>query len=173
MSMELPALKSLGDLADVKPVVVVDNREKMPLPIRRLQTVRGTLQTGDYSAQGAEHLISIERKSLPDAVQSCIHERARFEAELHRLRGFHFARLLIIGRRDDLVAGRYRSKVNPKSILNSLHAFEARYNVPAVWADTPAAGASLVECWVFWYVREVVQRTNELLRAHKKAQSGQ
>ena len=44
----LPALKHLGDLAQTRPVVVVDSREQDPLPIHRLLAVVGTLQNGDY-----------------------------------------------------------------------------------------------------------------------------
>jgi hypothetical protein len=43
--LTLPALRSLGDLADSKPVIVVDNREQAPLIFTRLASVDGyTLQ---------------------------------------------------------------------------------------------------------------------------------
>jgi ERCC4-type nuclease len=67
-SLKLPALRHLGDLADYQPVLVVDSREQEPLTFSRLHSVRGTLQTGDYSIRGLEELFSIERKSIPDLV---------------------------------------------------------------------------------------------------------
>jgi len=39
--------------------IAVDSREQAPLPITRLPAVRATLQTGDYSVAGAEHLFSV------------------------------------------------------------------------------------------------------------------
>jgi len=51
-------------LSDLKPTIIVDSREQEPLPLSRLQAVRGTLTTGDYSVVGLEQLFSIERKSI-------------------------------------------------------------------------------------------------------------
>ena len=117
----LPALRSLGALADVRPTIVIDTREQDPLPIRRLRAVRGGLMTGDYSFVGGEHLFAVERKSIPDIVACCCsQERERFARELHRLRGFRFARLLIVGERVAIEQGEYRSQARPKSVLNSL-----------------------------------------------------
>ena len=48
-----------------------------------------TLTVGDYSVAGVEHMIAIERKTLPDLVNSLTHERARFERELAKTRSFH------------------------------------------------------------------------------------
>ena len=52
----LPALKSLGKLADLRPTVIVDSREQSPLPISRLPLIRAGLQSGDYSFVGGEQL---------------------------------------------------------------------------------------------------------------------
>ena len=70
----------------------------------------------------------------PDA--SCptvlVDTRERFCRELHRLRDFDFARLLIIANRQDVEQGNYRSHATPQSILASLAALEVRYRVPVV-----------------------------------------
>jgi DNA excision repair protein ERCC-4 len=160
----LPALRHLGELADRRPVVVCDSREQEPLPIARLPVIRAGLATGDYSFQGGEHLLSIERKSLDDLAACCGPERDRFTRELERMRGFDFARLLVIGTEADVRAGRYRSRIEPRAVLHSLWAFEARFRLQVVFADTPEAGAALVERWVWIYAREMVQRTNALFR---------
>ena len=47
-------------LTNFQPTLVIDNREQTPLVFTRLQSVRGTLTTGDYSAVGLEELFSIE-----------------------------------------------------------------------------------------------------------------
>ena len=165
----LPALKRLGSLADLRPVVVIDSREQDPLPISRLATVRAGLQSADYSFLGAEHLFGVERKSLADLVSCCVGEnRSRLERELHRLRGFRFARLLIVGNRWEIEAHQYRSAVKPSVVLNSLAAWEARY-IPVVWVDHPTKGAELIEHWTWWFARQLVEDANNLLRGSKTA----
>ncbi|MDB6110473.1 MAG: hypothetical protein JWR69_2223 [Pedosphaera sp.] len=160
----LPALRSLGNLAECKPVIVVDSREQLPLAFTRLASVRAGLNAGDYSFRGGETLFGVERKSIQDLVGCCTGaNRERFERELIRLRGYRFKRLLVIGERADVAAQRYRGSVSPKAVLATLAAFEARYDVPVVWCPTPEAGALQVESWAWWYSREVVKAANGLL----------
>ena len=139
------------------PIIVTDAREQTPLTFTRLASERGTLYSADYSIKGLEDLFGIERKSLNDCIGSLTSGRDRFERELHRLRGYQFARLLIIGTRDDIAAGNYRSKMQPKAALNSLSAFEARY-VPITFAATPEEAATMVERWAYWFHREYAKR---------------
>lgn len=139
---------------EIKPTIVIDTREQEPLPIL-YPSVRVGLDSGDYSVVGAETIFSIERKSIDDLVACCVGDnRARFERELIRLRGFWFSRLLIVGVPSEISTHRYRSNINPKSVLHSLAAFEARY-IPIVWAATPEDGARMVEKWAFWFAREM------------------
>lgn len=168
----LPALKSLGKLADLRPVVVVDTREQDPLPIVRLPVVREALRAGDYSFRGGEEYFAVERKSIADLVGCCVDSnRERFEWELHRLRGFHFRRLLVIGSHAAIERGEYRSQMRPKAVLATLSAFEARYAIPVVYAATPDEGATLVEHWVYWSAREIVVSANILLQQTQSAES--
>ena len=168
----LPAMKSLGDLSERLPAVVIDTREQDPLPVRRLPVIRAGLYTGDYSVAGLEGLVAIERKSIPDLVSCCASSnRERFEHELHRLRGFRFRRLLVIGTRQEIEAGAYRSSVRPAAVLGTLSAFEVRYDCPVVFADDPAAGAALVERWAWYAAREHVEAANGLLRGTQKTEA--
>ena len=161
----LPALKSLGDLSKVKPTIVVDTREQTPLVFTRLASVRCALQSGDYSFLGGEELFAVERKSIADLVSCCTGDnRERFERELHRLRGFKFKRLLIVGDEAEVLTGHYRSNIKPKAVLNTLAAFEASYDLPIVWNDSASSAAMLVERWVWWFSREIVASANALLR---------
>jgi DNA excision repair protein ERCC-4 len=163
--MKLPALRSLGELADSSPVLIVDTREQEPLEFTRLPWRPGTLQSGDYSVAGLEELFAVERKSIPDLVACCAAERERFERELHRLRGYRFKRLLVVGTERDVLEGRYRSRITPQSVLGSLGAFEVRYDVPVVFCPTPALAARQIERWAFYFARECVEAVNGLCRA--------
>lgn len=161
----LPALRSLGELAEAQPCLVIDTREQTPLRFARLFAVRDGLQTGDYSVRGCEDTFAVERKSIPDLVGSVTGERERFFRELRRMGGHEFRRLLVVGSRDDIVAGRYRSSAKPASILASLATIEVRFDVLVVFASAPEEAAALVEDWAWWHAREVVARANELTRA--------
>jgi DNA excision repair protein ERCC-4 len=170
----LPALRRLGDLRDVRPVIVIDTREQTPLPFTRLPSERGTLQTGDYSFRGGEELFAVERKTIPDLV-ACVSNgnRERFCRELHRLRGYRFRRLLIVGTRERIDQGHYRSQTAPNAVRALLSVAEARYDVPVVFEPNPATAAHRIESWAWWAARELIQSANTLARAYAaSAESG-
>jgi ERCC4-type nuclease len=145
------------------PTVAVDTRERTPLPFSKLATKPATLREGDYQIAGLENLglFVIERKSIEDLVGCVGADRERFEAQLLRLRGYSFARLLIVGTEQAVLQHQYHSGINPRSVLASLYAFEARY-VPVVWSPTPQTAARLVERYVTWTVRELQKNLNLL-----------
>src|SRR5260370_23260028 len=150
----LPALHSLGQLANTKPVIVIDGREQLPLVFTRLQSIEGTLYSGDYSIRGLEDTFSVERKSVEDIVSCCMGQnRERFERELHRLRGFRFKRLLIIGSRGLIETQRYRSRSSPAAVLATLAAFEVRWDIPIIFIETPEAAALQIEQSSFLFFR--------------------
>lgn len=145
------------------PIIYQDSREQTPLPCAQfLPVVVKGLQSGDYSVGapdqpeglGLEMDFAIERKSLQDAIQSVTRERERFERELHRLRGFAFARLLITASPAQVMAHQYRSEVKPSAILASLSAFECRYNIPCIWIPDEREAARWLCRTAFFYWRE-------------------
>lgn len=90
--------------------IVVDTREQLPWTFQGLfsdTSARGgrrpivvdqrvaTLQQGDYSLVGFEHLVAIERKSLPDLFGTLGQGRDRFERELTRLAELDRAAIVI------------------------------------------------------------------------------
>lgn len=163
----LPALRCLGELAGVQPVIVVDTREQTPLPFTRFQFEIGTLTSGDYSFHGGEEEFAVERKSIADLVACCVGEnRERFFRELHRLRGFRFKRLLVVGSRGSIERSEYRSAIAPKAVLATLAAIEVRFDVPVVFAPSQEDGGRLVETWAYWFAREMIESVNALARAH-------
>lgn len=134
----------------MSPVIVTDTREQRPLIFQHLASEPGTLQSGDYSIRGLENDFAIERKSIADLCQSVTRGRERFERELHRLRGFHFARVLIVGNPHEVHAIAH----NSKAVFSSISAFEARWNVPVIWEPSPELAARLVERWAWFFHRE-------------------
>jgi DNA excision repair protein ERCC-4 len=148
-----------------KATILIDTREQTPLVFTRLSSERGTLPTGDYSIRGLETRFAIERKSIPDLVACCCGaNRERFEAELVRLRGYDFRRLLIVGAPAEISTARYRSSIAPRAVWATLHAFEVRYGLPFVFALTPDEAAMRVEQWAVWYWRERLKELEGLAK---------
>lgn len=163
----LPALKSLGKLADVRPCVIIDSREKRPFVFTRLPSVVDGLATGDYSMRGAEHTFCVERKSLADFVGCCMGDnRDTFERELIRARGYRFARILIVATDAEIDAGAWRSDITVKSVRATMASFEARY-IPIVLTPTPEAGALLIERWAWRHAYEICESANKLLQGNR------
>jgi DNA excision repair protein ERCC-4 len=168
MSTCFPALKSLGELAQLHPTILVDSREQDPLIFHRFKSVSAPLTTGDYSIAGFSEIFAVERKTIGDLIGCCVGDnRERFERELHRLRGYRFKRLLVVGDRSSIEGGYYRSRISPLSVLGSLSAFEVRYDCPVVFAPTPEDAALEIERWCWYFCREHVEAANGLLRATK------
>jgi ERCC4-type nuclease len=138
------------------PSILVDSREQTPLVFPAMvQVQRRTLKTGDYSIAGYEDLFTVERKSLPDLVNTVIHDRARFERELERMTKYPFRRLLIVAPWERVLKGQYRfSAANGKAVMASVSAFEVRYGIPAVFVSNPAEAAKRLTWWAWYYVRE-------------------
>jgi DNA excision repair protein ERCC-4 len=151
-------------------VVIQDSREQDPLRFN-LPTVRRGLKTGDYSLQGLEDQFTVERKSLPDLIGSLTHDRERFFRELVRMKDFTFRRLLVIGRRQDIVDGNYRSLATPRSLLASLAVIEIRYNTPVVYASTPGEASELIETWAKYFHRERMTPSATQEDTHKRGDS--
>lgn len=170
----LPALRSLGGLADALPVIVTDTREQTPLVFRRLPSITATLPTADYGIAGFESLplFGIERKTVADLTACVGPERQRFERELLRLRAYRFKRLLVVGTQADIEAGRYRSTVCPAAVLASLETWEIRFDIPFVFEPNPEAAARRVENWAFRFAVEIVKESNALFRGSRIAHDG-
>jgi hypothetical protein len=168
-AMNLPALKSLGELSKATPVLLIDRREQRPLIFARLQSIPATLPEGDIGIDGVPDWI-VERKGTLDELASCCvgSNRDRFERELWRLRPYTWKRLLIVGAtcERDILTHPYRSAINPRCVLGSLFTWSARFLLPYALVPTPESAARLVETWAFYWCKEKVHACNGLMRSH-------
>lgn len=101
-------------------VAIVDTREQWPLDLGPLQSVPGTLTTGDYSVRGLENIVALERKSLEDLIACVGTERERFDREVMRLIAYPVRALLVESTWLDIENGGWRSRVSPASAVGSL-----------------------------------------------------
>ena len=120
--------------------VIVDTREQKAWTFEEqgLEIVRAPLDAGDYSLEGLELRVSIERKSLADWIKTVTYERKRFYRELERLRAFEFRCVIIEAGIREIVEGHYRSKTNAASVLGFVAEVTVGQNVPVYLAGSRA-----------------------------------
>ena len=159
-------------MAELKPEMVtaiVDSREQLPLDLAPLQTVAGTLATGDYSVQGLEHIVAIERKSLPDLLGCIGRDRERFEREVQRLLAHPTRALIVESTWPEIEAGGWRSKVSPKAAMGSLLGWIAQ-GLPVVMCGNHERAGQYVSRLLFIAARRRWRENRALIENQKKAQ---
>lgn len=124
--------------------IIRDSREQLPLEFEEgLMVVEAGLPTGDYSVAGLEHVIAIERKSLPDLLCCIGQERERFEREVQRLLAYECRAIVVEATWSDLEAGQWRSQVGVQAVLGSVLGWIAR-GVPVIMAGDRRRAAQTV-----------------------------
>jgi DNA excision repair protein ERCC-4 len=95
--------------------------EQVPLDLSPLAVEIGTLTTGDYSIRGMEHLVAVERKSLPDFLACVGRERERFDREVQRLLAFPTRALVVEATWAQVEMGSWtNSRIKPAAAIGSL-----------------------------------------------------
>ena len=112
------------------------------------------LRTGDYSLEGYERRISIERKSLDDLVSCLGKNRDRFEAELQRGNCMEYFAVIVEGTYSQLASGDYVSRLHPNSGVESISAFEVRYGIPFLFCGSQRLAARKCESLLRKFYRE-------------------
>jgi DNA excision repair protein ERCC-4 len=151
---------------DAPVIVLIDDRERTPLALTPYLppgwwTV-GTrrLETGDYSLDGLEDFIAIERKRPLELWQTVGRDRARFGRELARLaeirrRPGGYAALVVEGSLPqvleggdaaDAVFGRERGPrgITPAHVLGAIAAWSVQWDLPVWFAGRTDLAAKLV-----------------------------
>ena len=140
----------------------MDTREQRPLVLPNSR--RATLSTGDYSVEGYENLIAVERKEHGDFVGCVGRERERFERELARLATFEYPALVLECTMADLLAGTRFSEVHPHAAVGSLIAWSVKYRVPVWLAGDRRTAAATVRKILEDAVKYIRERDGELQR---------
>ena len=127
--------------------MLIDTREQRPwfssaVPGFEFTSRRCTLPTADYSLDGLQASILIERKALGDLVACVGYGRPRFERELQRMADTTEERWLFIeASRDQIERREYRSKVFPSAVVGSLQSWAMDYGLRIWFAGTAEIAA--------------------------------
>ena len=136
-----------------KPVLLVDSREKTPYTFGPFQKwfagiERRALRVGDYSIEGLEDRIAVERKTVEDLFNSCspLSSREAFVRACARLGRLEFAALVIEGSLEDILEGFTCSNMHPNAVLGTLEALAVRWGIQPWFAGTPDLAEELTAC---------------------------
>lgn len=124
--------------------IVVDTSEQAPLNFMRAY-VKQSLDTGDYSLEGYENLICVERKSLNDLVKSVIHDWIRFSKCLRRMAAMDIAFIAVEAPVTALMERQYVGEALPQSVRGKLNSILVNFGVHTVFYDNRETMAAWIE----------------------------
>ncbi|MCX5805644.1 MAG: hypothetical protein NT010_06180 [Proteobacteria bacterium] len=151
-----------------KPVVLIDTREKSPFDFSRFhnwirEERRQRLNIGDYSIEGMENLVALERKSLSDLITTLIQQRPRFFKMCEQLARYRWRALLVEASYEDIkspYSAEYCTLAHPNAISGTLDALESRFGIPIIYTSLyrplaeEKAASWLSKHFTYWYLEE-------------------
>ncbi len=155
-----------------KPTVLIDTREKQPYSLaqRHPNWIGGlkfaALKTGDYSIEGMEDLLALERKTMTDAIQSTMANRARFIRSCERLAVFRWKAILIEASYEQMKSFYHTSEedllttAHPNAVCGTYDAIEAKFGIPILYTSrnrdlaTERAASWLSKHFTYWWLEQ-------------------
>jgi len=139
------------------PVVVIDTREQQPyvFDAARVVSVRRALPVADYSLEGYESSVAVERKSLEDFIGTVIRARGRFEVELGALREFERRCVVVEASLEDIEAHRYAADVHPNALLGAAVAIAVDFDIPVYFCSNRQLACHFTERFLCRYHERV------------------
>ena len=138
------------------PTILIDTREQLPYTFDDYKNWIGNtdstaLKTGDYSVEGFDNIIALERKTLADIVGSLMNGRERFLNEMERLAQFRYKCLCIEASRTSIKSPYTFAdnvKAHPNGVMGSLDAIGARYGINIHYGDNRALSEEYAASWL-------------------------
>ena len=159
-------------------VILVDTREHPTAEAKRrwerfgVPYERKAIRSGDYSARftmpdgsefSLEKICVIERKmSLGEICNNFCSGRARFTREFERLKISHTKAVILVENAtwENILNGKYRSKMTPQSLLSSMLAWVSRYNAVPIFCKAETAPRMIKEI-LYREAREILEQMTE------------
>lgn len=127
--------------------IVVDSREQNPLWTKNVTVKK--LDTGDYSIEGHENEISIERKSLPDLFGTLGKGHKRFKKELERALKLKYFAIVVEGNITDCINknfdGSFHSKMKGYVIFKIITTIHIKYKIPVFFVNNRPEAKKLIK----------------------------
>jgi ERCC4-type nuclease len=153
-------------MAEKKFTAIIDTREQQPLRFyctEMEEVVVATLKTGDYTIQGLEDVMCIERKATVLELYNNINE-ARFWRELERMQKFKY-RFLVLeftpGDVDVFPEGakisdkvKEKLKMGSKYLMRKISEIQVNYGINVLFAEDRQLSA--------YMIGNIMRRVNEI-----------
>lgn len=124
--------------------IIIDTRERTPFSFPGYRVKRSGLSVGDYSVQGHEDRLAIERKSGPDLINTLLVNKERFEKELERGQEFEMLAIVVeCSMASLLLSMRGKTSVPLRVILSRLGIVCSKHRVPFFFCDNRALAESM------------------------------
>ena len=150
-----------------KPVVLIDTREKLPFDFGRFpnwiaEEKRQKLKVGDYSVEGMEKLLALERKTLSDLITTLMQDRPRFFRLCEQLAKYRWRALLVEASYEDIKSpyDADYTLAHPNAVSGSLDALEAKFGIPVIYTSQhkplaeEKAASWLSKHFTYWYLEK-------------------
>lgn len=134
--------------------VIVDTREQQPWTFESYTTANRKLDTGDYSIEGLEHLLCIERKKSASEFANNIIE-SRFKDVIMRMSNMKYAFLLLEFNVEDLLIYPVGStvpkkmwdkiKISPAFLIKNIIDLELSHNIKVFFCGDAVNAEKLAE----------------------------
>lgn len=129
--------------------LIVDTREQRPFNFNKypVEVRRSKLDAGDYSVEGHEHLIAIERKSMSDLVSTLTTGHKRFKKEIERSLNYTYFGIIVEESftmlLHDAYEGAKHNKASGEVVAKIVNAIRVKYNVDVMFCTDEAEAAAL------------------------------
>ena len=154
-----------------KPMVLVDTREQRAFPLAESHPnwiggeKRVKLAAGDYSIEGMQDILSLERKTLADAIGSTMAGRARFIRSCERLAAYRWKAIIIEATYEDMKTAYTLNddlvtEAHPNAVCGTLDAIEAKFGIPILYTSrhrglaTEKAASWLSKHFTYWWLEQ-------------------
>jgi hypothetical protein len=151
--------------------IIVDTREQQPWIFDNYAKAHKKLDTGDYSVEGLEHLLTIERKKSSSEFATNIVE-SRFKDVVMRLSQFKYSFLLLEFNLEDLLIYPIGStvpkrmwdkvKITPSFLIKNIIELQLNHNIKVMFCGS-ASNAEKIAEFIFKKIHyiEMVKKQDE------------
>ena len=140
------------------PTILIDTREQTPFTLAGYTTRIATLKTGDYSLDGYEDKVAVERKSKEDAYGCVGAGRKRFTDCLERLSQLDRAAIVIERSIEDFdQCPPPRTRIDSAMAIGSYISWSCKYRIPVFWCHNKLYAERITVRFLAAYIKHVAR----------------
>ena len=143
--------------------VIIDTREQLPYSFddEKVESERRKLGVGDYSLDGFEDRVVVERKTMNDFVNSVIHHSKRFYRELRQLSEYELACVVVKASLEEIYDGLYVSAAHPHAVFGSAISIIVDFGVPVFFCCTRQLACRFTEAFLIRAARRLINNEDK------------